>query len=140
MIPASNEAQTLTWLLNNFVEEAPGALHAVVVSSDGLLLTGSDDVTVEHAQQLAVVASGVSSLAQTSSRLFGQGECVHTIVSMERAYLLIMAISDGSCLTVLASSDCDMKVIAFQMTLLVENAGHVLTPQLRKELRAALTS
>jgi uncharacterized protein len=28
-----------------------------------------------------------------------------------------------------------MKIIAYQMTLLVESSGHVLTPQIRRELR-----
>jgi uncharacterized protein len=47
----------------------------------------------------------------------------------------VMAISDGSCLATVASAGCDMKIIAYQMTLLVESSGHVLTPQIRRELR-----
>jgi uncharacterized protein len=136
--PLSNEAQTLTWLVNDFVSEVPGVNHAVVVSVDGLLLTRSDGLPLEHAEQLAALASGLLSLAQGSSRLFGQGSCEQTIVKMERGYLFLVSISDGSCLTVLASAECDMKVVAYQMTLLVENAGHVLTPELRMELREAL--
>jgi predicted regulator of Ras-like GTPase activity (Roadblock/LC7/MglB family) len=54
---------------------------------------------------------------------------------MEHGYLFVMAISDGSCLATLASAGCDMKIIAYQMTLLVESSGHVLTPQIRRELR-----
>jgi predicted regulator of Ras-like GTPase activity (Roadblock/LC7/MglB family) len=136
--PLSNEAQTLTWLVNNFVSEVPGVNHAVVVSVDGLLLTRSDGLPLEHAEQLAALASGLLSLAQGSSRLFGQGICEQTIVKMEHGYLFLVSISDGSCLTVLASAECDMKVVAYQMTLLVENAAHVLTPELRMELREAL--
>jgi predicted regulator of Ras-like GTPase activity (Roadblock/LC7/MglB family) len=55
---------------------------------------------------------------------------------MERGLLLLMAISDGSCLTVLAAPDCDMGLVAYQMTLLVERAGQTLTPALRAELQA----
>jgi predicted regulator of Ras-like GTPase activity (Roadblock/LC7/MglB family) len=55
---------------------------------------------------------------------------------MERGYLFVMAISDGSCLATLARSGCDLKIVAYQMTLLVESSGHVLTPQLRRELHA----
>lgn len=139
MSPLSYEAQKLTWLVNNFVTEVPGVAHAIVVSSDGLLLTVSDGLSVERAEQLAAVASGLLSLAQGGTRLFDQGSCVQTIVTMERGYLFVMAISDGSCLAVLASRDCDLKVVAYQMTLLVDSAGHVLTPQLRRELRGALT-
>jgi uncharacterized protein len=131
----SSEAQSLTWLVNNFVGEVPGVTHAIVVSADGLLLIASDELTDEQAQQLSAVASGARSLAETSSRLFDLGDSRQTIVRMERGYLFVMAISDGSCLATLASSGCDMKIVAYQMTMLVESSGHVLTPQLRRELR-----
>jgi len=55
-----------------------------------------------------------------------------------RGFLFVMAISDGSVLAVLASSDCDMGLIGYEMALLVERAGDVLTPALRAELQNAL--
>jgi hypothetical protein len=134
----SNQAQSLTWLVNNFVAEVPGVTDAVVVSADGLLLMASDEMSDERAQQLSVVACGARSLAETSSRLFDLGGCTQTIIRMEHAYLFVMAISDGSCLAILASTDCDMKVVAYQMRLLVESSDHVLTPQLRRELRTEI--
>jgi hypothetical protein len=134
----SSEAQSLTWLVNNFVADVPGVTHAVVLSADGLLLIASDELTDERAQQLSAVASGARSLAETSSRLFSLGGGKQTIVRMERAYLFVMAISDGSCLAALASAGCDMKIVAYQMTLLVESSGHVLTPQIRRELRSGI--
>ena len=136
----SREAQSLTWLVNNFVTEVPGVTHAIVVSADGLLLVASDELTGEQTQQLSAVSCGAQSLAETSSRLFDLGGSQQTIVRMERGYLFVMAISDGSCLAVLASSGCDMKIVAYQMTLLVEGSGHVLTPQLRRELRTGLST
>jgi uncharacterized protein len=136
--PLQNDARTLKWLVNNFVAEVPGVTHAVVVSADGLLLTSSDGIPIEHAERLAALASGLLSLANSSSRLFGQGTCEQTIVRMQRGYLFLVAVGDGSaCLTVLASAECDMKVVAYQMTMLVESAGHVLTPELRVALRGA---
>jgi predicted regulator of Ras-like GTPase activity (Roadblock/LC7/MglB family) len=131
----SREAQSLTWLVNNFVAEVPGVTHAVVVSADGLLLIASDELSDERAQQLSAVASGARSLAESSSRLFDLGGSRQTIVRMEHGYLFVMAISDGSCLATVASAGCDMKIIAYQMTRLVESSGHVLTPQIRRELR-----
>jgi uncharacterized protein len=113
----------------------PGVTHAVVVSADGLLLIASDEMPDERAQQLAAVASGARSLAESSSRLFDLGDSRQTIVRMEHGYLFVMAISDGSCLATLAAAGCDMKIVAYQMTLLVESSGHVLTPQIRRELR-----
>lgn len=138
MSPPSSEAKSLTWLVNNFVTEVPGVTHAVVVSADGLLLVASEKLPEDRAQQLAAVASGARSLAETTSRLFGFGGSRQTIVRMERGYLFVMAISDGSCLATLAHISCDIKVVAYQMTLLVESSGHVLTPQLREELRSEM--
>jgi hypothetical protein len=49
-----------------------------------------------------------------------------------------MSISDGSLLGVHGSADCDMSVVAYHMALFVGRAGHVLTPELRSELRKSL--
>ena len=57
---------------------------------------------------------------------------------MERGYLLVMAVSDGSCLAVLAAPSCDIGIIGYEMALLVARAGAVLTPELRAELQAGL--
>lgn len=128
-------ADNFAWLISNFVNEVPGVEHAIVVSSDGLMLTQSRDLPEEHAEQLSAIASGLYSLAEGGARLFSKGECEQLIVRMERGHLFVMSISDGSSLAVLASLDSDMKIVAYQMTRLVENAAHVLTPQLRSELR-----
>jgi hypothetical protein len=49
-----------------------------------------------------------------------------------------MSISDGSLLAVLATSSCNVGVVAYEMTVLVTRAGDVLTPSLRAELQAVL--
>jgi hypothetical protein len=51
---------------------------------------------------------------------------------------LVMSISDGSCLAVLAVASCDVGVVGYELALLVARAGQVLTPSLRAELQAAL--
>jgi hypothetical protein len=45
--------------------------------------------------------------------------------------LVVMAISDGSSLAVLAAADCDMGLVAYEMALLVERVGSALTPEVR---------
>jgi predicted regulator of Ras-like GTPase activity (Roadblock/LC7/MglB family) len=60
------------------------------------------------------------------------------VVEMDRGLLVVMAISDGSCLAALADSSCDVGVVAYEMTVLVTRTGEVLTPSLRAELQAAL--
>jgi hypothetical protein len=55
---------------------------------------------------------------------------------MQRGLLIVMSISDGSALAVLAAADCDIGLVAYEMTLLVERVGQALTPQIRRALQS----
>jgi uncharacterized protein len=125
------------WLVNDFAARVAGVAHAVVVSADGLLLTASARLPIDRADQLAAVASGMVSLTQGASRCFDAGAVKETVVEMERGILLLMSISDGSCLGVLASPTCDIGQIAYEMTMLVDRVGQMLTPELRAALQGA---
>lgn len=134
----SENAENFTWLVSNFVSEVSGVEHAIVVSSDGLPLAASAGFPREHAEQLSAIVSGLNSLVNGSAQLFGKGACDQLIIRMKGGYLFVMAISDGSCLAALSSPEADMKIVGYQMTRLVEDAGHVLTPQVRSQLREAI--
>ena len=136
MSPVKSPAQDLNWLITNFVERVPAVAHGIVVSADGLPLAFSDGFPPDRADQLAAVASGLSSLTQGAARVFEGGAVLQTVVEMEGGLLLSMAISNGSSLAVLASSDCDMGLVAYEMTLLVERVGRALTPEPRGGLWA----
>ncbi|GGY88855.1 roadblock/LC7 domain-containing protein [Streptomyces poonensis] len=149
----SIEARNLHWLLTNLVEEVPGLLSVAVVSSDGLLLLSSDPGRNAEAREgvtdrpagpkgssadLATIVSGIGSLTIGAAKLMEYGGVKQTMVAMDEGSLFVMAISDGSLLGVHGSPDCDMSVVAYHMALFVGRAGHVLTPELRSELRASL--
>ena len=131
------EADPFGWLVSEFAERVPGVAHAVVVSSDGLLLTASDRLPRDRADQLSAVASGLVSLTQGAARCFEAGGVVQTVVEMDQGILLLMSISNGSSLATLASPRCDIGVVGYEMTLLVERMGRLLTPQLRAELQGS---
>ena len=128
----------LNWLINGFTERVPGAANAVVVSSDGLVLAMSDRLDRAHADQLAAITAGLSSLTKGAATCFEAGEVRQLIVEMDAGYLFVTAISDGSCFAVFASTDADIGLIGYEMSLLVERIGQVLTPALRGELQASL--
>jgi predicted regulator of Ras-like GTPase activity (Roadblock/LC7/MglB family) len=151
----SSEARNLHWLLTNLVEEVPGIQSVAVVSSDGLLLLSSDPGRNDQARRpraaapkgprgssadLATIVSGIGSLTIGAARLMDSGPVKHTMVAMDEGSLFVMSISDGSLLGVHGSADCDMSVVAYHMALFVGRAGHVLTPELRSELRKSLES
>lgn len=128
------------WLVNQFIDRTPGVAHAAVVSSDGFLLTVSDNIPRERAEQMAAVSSGLVSLTGGAARVFNAGRVLHTMIEMEQGYLLLMSISDDSSFTVLAGSDTDIGVVTYEMTLLVERFGTLLTPELRADLRGSILS
>jgi predicted regulator of Ras-like GTPase activity (Roadblock/LC7/MglB family) len=134
----SSEASDFSWLVGNFAKHTPGVAHALVVSADGLPVAASQRLDRAKADQLAAIASGLASLTQGGARCIDGGLVKQTVVEMNRGLLLVMAISDGSCLTVLVGTSCDVGVVAYEMTMLVSRAGDVLTPSLRAELQAAL--
>ena len=138
MSELSQAAQNLNWLITNFVDRVPGVAHTVVVSSDGLLLAVSNGFPRDRADQLAAVASGLSSLTQGAARIFEGGAVTQTVVEMARGFVYVMAISDGSVMATLASPESDMGLIGYEMTNLVVRTGEVLTPALREELQNAL--
>ena len=138
MTGAQSQPSRFGWLVSNFAERVPGVAHAVVVSADGLLLVASEGLPRDRADQLAAVASGLTSLTQGAARCFEAGNVVQTVIEMERGFLFLMSISDGSCLAVLAATSCDVGLVGYEMALLVERTGDVLTPAVRNELQAVL--
>lgn len=146
----STQARNLQWLLTDLVEEVPGVNSVAVVSSDGLLLLSSEPGASDAPQEgrpkgprgasadLATIVSGLGSLTTGAAALMEFGAVKQTMVAMENGSVFVMAISDGSLLGVHATPDCDMSVIAYHMALFVGRAGHVLTPEVRSELRQSM--
>ena len=123
--------QDLDWLVTNFVERVPDVAHAVIVSADGLSLAVSAGFPAEHAKQVAVVTAGLSSLTQGAARMFDGGMAVQTVVEMEAGVMVIMTISIAASLAVLTAPEANMDIVAYEMTLLVERAGRMITPPTR---------
>jgi hypothetical protein len=134
----SEELDNFSWLVEDFVSRVAGVAHAIVVTADGLLLAGSERLPTDRAEQLAAVASGLVSLNLGAARCFEAGEVKQTVVEMERGYLFLMSISDGSCLAVLAAPNCDIGLIGYAMTRLVERVGIQLTPEIRSQLHVSM--
>ncbi|TDC77610.1 roadblock/LC7 domain-containing protein [Streptomyces hainanensis] len=145
--------QDLRWMLTRLVEEVPGAVSVAVVSADGLPLLSSEPSEDPNAgpgrrrrsltgplgaaADLATVVSGLGSLTNGAAALMEGGQVKQTLVAMAGGNLLVMSISDGSLLGVFTEPEADMSVVTYHMALFVGRAGHLLTPELRAELRQA---
>jgi predicted regulator of Ras-like GTPase activity (Roadblock/LC7/MglB family) len=123
--------QDLNWLISAFADRVPSVAHALVVSSDGLPLAFSQGLPPERVDQLAAVASGLTSLVEGAARIFGGGAVNQTVVDMRQGLLIVMSVTGGSTLAVLADSDCDMGLVAYEMALLADRTWRALTPEPR---------
>ncbi len=131
MSQATSQGQDLSWLIADFTERVPDVGHAAVVSADGVPLAVSDGIPPDRLERLSAITSGLISLAQGTASMLDCGAVTQTLVTMREGVLVIVAISDGSSLAVLASDDCDMGLVAYEMALLVERVGRALTPEPR---------
>jgi hypothetical protein len=120
-----------SWLLTNFTEEVPGVAHAVAVSSDGLLLAHSRDLPRDRGDQLAAITAGLVSLTQGAAGLLEAGGVLQNVVEMDGGFLFLMAMGEGAALAALAARECDVGQIGYELALLVERVGNVLTPDAR---------
>ena len=123
--------QDLNWLISAFADRVPSVAHALAVSSDGLPLAFSHGLPPERVDQLAAVASGLTSLVEGAARIFGGGAVNQTVVEMRQGLLIVMSVTGGSTLAVLATSDCDMGLVAYEMALLADRTWRALTPEPR---------
>ena len=127
----------LGWFLAEFVARVPDAAHALVVSSDGLVLATSETLPRVNAEQLAAIVSGLAGLTEAAATCLDAGEVVQTSVDMALGYLFLMSMGEGSHVAVLAAADCELGLLAYEMSTLVERVGARLTPELRASLAAA---
>ena len=121
----------LDWLVDDFVRRVHGVRHGLVVSGDGLRLAASDGLSTGLADQLSAVASGLVSLTRGAARCFQADPVRQTIVEMAGGYLFVTSIADGSALAVFADVNCDIGMVGYEMTMLVNRVGQLLTPAVR---------
>lgn len=120
-------ARTLDWFVAKFVRDVPGVTHAILVSSDGLLMASSSRLSNDRADQMAAVTSGLASLASGAARLFEAGNVRQSIIEMEDAFLLVMGVGNGSYLAALTTVSCDIGQVGYEMAVLVDRVGKTVS-------------
>jgi uncharacterized protein len=130
------QAQNVNWLLASFVQDTDGVDQAIAVSSDGLLMAISANLDRGAADKLSAIVTGLRSLSEGASQVLGKGPVTQVIIEMGNAYLFVSSISGGSALGVITHPGCDLGLIGYEMTVLVQRVGSQLTPDLIDELKA----
>jgi predicted regulator of Ras-like GTPase activity (Roadblock/LC7/MglB family) len=125
----STTDRDLNWLLENLLEITPQARHALVLSKDGLKICHTPRLTVDQADQLAAIASGIQSLVYCASVEFGDGTggVRQSMTEFYGGLLFIVEAGEGAHLAVVASERADVGLVGHNMDELVEQIGEYLT-------------
>ncbi|TKA12626.1 roadblock/LC7 domain-containing protein [Actinacidiphila oryziradicis] len=130
----------LDWLLDNLLDKTPGARHALVLSRDGLKLCHTSALTVDQADQLAAIASGIQSLSHGASMEFGDGTggVRQAMTEFYGGILFIVEAGEGAHLAIIADEEADVGTIGHNMSELVEQIGDYLVSPPRLDGRGGL--
>lgn len=116
----------LDWFLDDLIARAAHVQKAVILSRDGLTAGTSATLSREDSEHLSALAAGLQSLATGGALHFGAGQVHQTVIEMDRGYLFVTAAGEGSCLAVLADSQADVGLVAYDMALMVKQLGRHL--------------
>jgi predicted regulator of Ras-like GTPase activity (Roadblock/LC7/MglB family) len=137
-VDMDTDVNNFNWLLANFVRRTDGVRDAVAVSSDGLLIATSEGLGRTDADHLAAIVSSLSTLGRSASRRYDFDGVKMIMVEMKRGFLLVSAIRGGSCLGTIADDGCDLGLIGYEIALLADRFGEMLTPNLISDSRRSL--
>ncbi|MGH9114119.1 MAG: roadblock/LC7 domain-containing protein [Acidimicrobiales bacterium] len=127
-------------MLAGMARHTPGVDQAVILSSDGLLLSMSEGLDRDNADRFSAVASGLLGIAVGASGPLGGGPVEEVVVQMRDKMLMVMRINAEGVLAVLGAPDCDVAAVAYEMALLSRTAAPILDANARVEMQAALPS
>src|SRR4029450_9204611 len=98
--------RNFNWLLETFVGETAGVTDAMAVSSDGVLIARSETLEGEGSELLCAISAGAAGMATAASGHLAAGGLERVVITMERGFLFVSAIADGSCLGGVATRQC----------------------------------
>src|SRR5690242_5821347 len=115
----SSDEDQMNWLMSTFAHQVPDVAHAITVSGDGLRLACSADLSIDQADQLAAVISGLASLTAGACKIMSAGSVRQTVVDMDGGVIIIMNVGERALLGVLAAPGCDLGQVGYESAMLV---------------------
>ncbi|GAB3447699.1 roadblock/LC7 domain-containing protein [Streptomonospora sediminis] len=134
MTSQSTAAGELSWLLDDLLTRAQGTRHAIVLSTDGLLMASSSQLDRSTAEHLSAIASGLHSLAAGASKQFSAGGIRQSIIEMDDAFLFVAAAGEGACMALLSDTECDVGLVAYEMNKVIQRVGQYLSAPPRPDM------
>jgi predicted regulator of Ras-like GTPase activity (Roadblock/LC7/MglB family) len=118
----------LGWLLEQLLARTPRTRHALLLSSDGLKMCHTPELSEDKADQLAAIAAGIQSLSQGASVEFGdsRGGVRQSMTEFHGGILFVVAAGLGAHIAVVADEESDAGLVGHNMAELVEQLAHHL--------------
>jgi predicted regulator of Ras-like GTPase activity (Roadblock/LC7/MglB family) len=120
----------LTWMLDELAA-VPDVLHAVVVSTDGLVVQKSTSLPQDAAELLAAGASSLHSVAAGTGRRLLSGPVQQVVIEYQEHTMFIASAGENARLAVICNADVDMGTVAYEMGRLVTRIGRYLGAEAR---------
>ena len=120
----------LSWMLKDIVHNVPRALHAVLLSADGIPRGATDGLTEQSARTISAAMSGMQSLSRATAYFAGPDkdqQWNQTIIEFSHGWVFLIGAGQGAYLAAAAEPDVDMQQISFRMHRLVARLGDNLT-------------
>ncbi|MEB3370740.1 roadblock/LC7 domain-containing protein [Saccharopolyspora mangrovi] len=128
----SNRQHDLGWMLDEALR-IPEAKHAILLSSDGLLMAHSAGITSDEADRHAAAMSGLQSLARANAAFCGSTEhsWQQTITEYDHGYVFLVAAGPRAYMAASAGHGVDVETMTHRLMELVQRLGKELTADLR---------
>jgi len=129
----------LTFILDTFVEEIDGVRSAQTVSADGIHLAASSGMDAGSRETFAAIVSGLASLSDAAVETFGVGAVTRQIIEAGDGWILLSRISATASIGVVADKRADLGLVGYEMTMLAQRLGGVLSPEAVEQLKGTIT-
>ena len=130
----TSNTRRLDWLLDDLVRRLAGVRYAVVLSTDGLLLGRSTQMSQEDAEHFSAMASALQSLARSAGTRFDGGDVRQSVIELDRAILFVTSAGENACLALLTDDSANMGSVAYEMNQMVFRVGEFLSTTARPSL------
>ncbi|MET8655312.1 MULTISPECIES: roadblock/LC7 domain-containing protein [Nocardia] len=121
----------LNWLLDDLVDRLAGVRHAVVLSTDGLLLGRSTRMSRDDAEHFAAMSCTLYGLARSAGARFEGGGVRQAVIELDHAVLFVTSAGANACLALQASETANLGMVAYEMNVTVQRVGTYLSTPAR---------
>ncbi|MFF1676143.1 roadblock/LC7 domain-containing protein [Streptomyces sp. NPDC058256] len=126
---------TLGWMLDQEIVALPHVLRAVMLSADGLPITGSKEVNRDLAERTAAAVTGMQAVSREAAEFVDRddengessiGPWELTMIQYENGFLFVMAAGAGTYLAVSTGKEADAEAVSFTMEKVIDCIGEKL--------------